>query len=327
MRRTSFTCLVAGWLLGLAVVPLGLAGCGEGFDPFNRLTGLRVLAIKADPPLPALGETATLSALIYTPSQMPAGAGPTPVSFQWSWCPFAGSASDGYPCAINEAELQAMAAQAGMTVPPFDLGQGETAMLPNRLNPLVLQQICAGVPGLPQSIDCEGGFPVQVKLTVKTAADQVVAVRTLRLRFDPTATANANPRIDGLSVRLPETEADLPIVEMPEVVLPRAKESLLKAVVPLELAETYTGRDENMKPAMLREQLTLTWFVESGDTDEERTRWVEGGFRADKTFENKWSPDRTKDYKPETSKVIVVIRDNRGGVDWRAAAVKLEAAP
>ena len=80
------------------------------------------------------------------------------------------------------------------------------------------------------------------------------------------------------------------------------------------------------KPAPAREQLTLTWFVESGDTDEERTRWVEDGFRAEKTFENEWTPDRVKDYAPGTAR-IVVIRDNRGGVDWRAAAVKLGATP
>ena len=53
-----------------------------------------------------------------------------------------------------------------------------------------------------------------------------------------------------------------------------------------------------MQPAMLREQLTLTWFVETGDTDEERTRFVEGGFRAEKTFENKWTPDRIEGLRP-----------------------------
>jgi hypothetical protein len=305
----------------------GLGGCGEDFDPFNRLTSLRVLAIKADPPSPGPGETTTLSALVYTPPSLMGDAAAAAVTFQWSWCPFPGSANEGYPCAVSEAELQSMAMQAGIAVPAYDLGPGPTAMLPHSLNPLLLQQICAGVEGLPQTIDCEGGFPAQVKLVVRAGGDEVVTVRTLRLRFG-TSEPNANPRIDGLTISLPDMVVDLPIGETPEVTIPRAEASLLKAAVPLDMvAERYTGKDENMQVAMLREQLTLTWFVESGDTDEERTRWVEGGYQAEKTFENEWTPDRVKDYARDTSKVIVVIRDNRGGVDWRGAAVRLEAAP
>jgi hypothetical protein len=304
-----------------------LAGCGEDFDPFNRINTLRVLAIKAEPASPGPGETTTLSTLIFTPPALMGDGGPAPVTYQWSWCPLPGSANQGYPCSVSEAELQSMAMQAGIAVPRYDLGTGATAMLTHGLNPLLLQQICAGIEGLPQTIDCEGGFPVQVKLVVKAGGDEVVAVRTLRLRFG-TSEANANPRIDGLAIRLPETMVDLPIGETPEVTVPRAVASLLKASVPLELvAERYTGKDENMQVAMLREQLTLTWFVETGDTDEERTRWVEGGFRPEKTFENEWTPERVKDYAPGTSRVVVVIRDNRGGVDWLGAAVRLEATP
>ena len=40
---------------------------------------------------------------------------------------------------------------------------------------------------------------MQVKLTVKTATDQVTAVWTLRLRIDPAAAPNTNPHIDGLT--------------------------------------------------------------------------------------------------------------------------------
>jgi len=40
---------------------------------------------------------------------------------------------------------------------------------------------------------------------------------------------NANPRIDGLSISLPDMVADLPIGETPQVTIPRAEASLLKA--------------------------------------------------------------------------------------------------
>ncbi len=116
-----------------------------------------------------------------------------------------------------------MAMQAGIAVPAYDLGQGPTAMLPHNINPLLLQQICTGVEGLPQTIDCEGGFPAQVKLVVKAGGDEVVSVRTLRLRFG-TSEPNANPRIDGLTISLPDMVADLPIGETPEVTIPRAED-------------------------------------------------------------------------------------------------------
>ena len=48
------------------------SGCaGEEFDPFNRLTSLRVLAIKSEPVAPAPGEVTTLSSLLYVPEGMP----------------------------------------------------------------------------------------------------------------------------------------------------------------------------------------------------------------------------------------------------------------
>ena len=138
-----------------------------------------------------------------------------------SWCPLPGSANDGYPCPVSEAELQAMAAAGGHDRPRYDLGTGATATLaPQPESRCCCSRSAPGVEGLPQTIDCEGGFPVQVKLMVKTAGDEVVAVRTLRLRFG-TSEPNANPRIDGLAVRLTD-DGRSPIGETPEVTIPRA---------------------------------------------------------------------------------------------------------
>ena len=81
------------------------AGCGEDFDPYNRLTGLRVLAIKAEPPAAGPGGEChavaraglhpTLTPLVFAPA---GDVGHLP----WSWCPLPGSASDGYPAAISD---------------------------------------------------------------------------------------------------------------------------------------------------------------------------------------------------------------------------------
>lgn len=55
-----------------AIFPLllgvfALAGCGADFDPGSRVTGFRVLAVQADAPFAAPGETVNLNALAYDP--------------------------------------------------------------------------------------------------------------------------------------------------------------------------------------------------------------------------------------------------------------------
>jgi hypothetical protein len=310
-------------LLFFSVLAAGALGCGEDFDPYNRLTGLRVLAIKAEPPAPALGETTTLTPLVYTPE----GAGP--VTFAWSWCPVPGPASEGYPCQVREEDLKEAAMAAGLAAPSFDLGTGATATLTHSLPPALLQLICADTPGLPRlsDTDCRGGFPVQILVRAKTASDELISVRTVRLRFAPDHEPNANPFIDGLTVRLEDDDMDRPLTDVPEQTLPRAKDTPIKATVSPSVLEMYNGRDANLNPVRRQEELTLSWFVESGDTESARTRFAVDGFRPEKAFENEWNPDRTKDYSRDTARLIVVIRDDRGGVGWRSAAVKLGATP
>ena len=77
----------------------------------------------------------------------------------------------------------------------------------------------------------------------------------------------------------------------------------------------------------MQEALNLSWFVESGNVEAPIT-----GYRANLTvladaLKNKWVPGRTEDYAPDTARLFVVIRDNRGGVGWTGGAIKLGATP
>jgi hypothetical protein len=42
---------------------------------------------------------------------------------------------------------------------------------------------------------------------------------------------------------------------------------------------------------------------------------------------NQWDPPRKADYQPNTARLIVVVRDGRGGVDWTSQVVSLEPQP
>ena len=137
------------------------AGAAKDFDPYNRLTALRVLALaELIPPLPATGETATLTPLVYVPPGGPrrrptAGAG-APSPGRRATATAASSTSRCWPTS-----------RAATSIPPFDLGTGETASFTNSLDPALLTAACGGLlPGQPTRLNCADGFPIQIMLTV-----------------------------------------------------------------------------------------------------------------------------------------------------------------
>jgi hypothetical protein len=292
----------------------GLTACSGDFDPFNRVTELRVLAVQSEPAAPAPDETSVLTPLVYTPP------GETVTGYAWSWCPFA----DGATCLLPEAELRAAAGEAGAAIPPYDLGTGPTASFPHTIPVALLDALCEGTTQQPAVVDCEGGFPVTVHVRVTTATTTVDTVRTLRLRR-PGDPANANPVIDGITVV--DGAGEHPVDDTPTLTLPREAETELRLAVRAEMAESYPGFDLDDRPITARERLIFTWFVESGDTDAERTGFIDGVEPLEDAVGNLWEPAPVVDYPRDTARLIVVVRDDRDGVAWRSATVSLGGAP
>ena len=308
--------------LRLALLPAVLAAVGGGcagreFDPYNRLNSLRVLAIKSDPVAPAPGETTTLSALLYVPE------GQSEPELTWSWCPFPGSSDDGYACEVEEESLGEL--EQMMQLPPFELGTGETVTFENTLNPMIVQGVCRGSADAPALPFCREGLPAQIKLKVKTDQDEVIAVRKLNVRFDPEVGTNSNPVIDGVEARIKGEW--LTIDEAFDELLKRDQRTELRANVTEEQAEQYESFDADGELQTSRERLTLTWFVESGHTKSERTGYIEDISPMDVLRENRWTPEPTKDYSPDTAELVLVLRDSREGVAWHRVTVGLTESP
>ena len=302
--------------LGLLTAAVFTAGCGPGFDPYNRLNSLRVLAIRSEPSAPASGEATTITASVYTPDG-------TPPAYDWSWCPFVTAA--GAPCPISETDLAAL---TGVTI-PYHLSSDPTAMFMDSIPDASLEAACAARPGIPAP-DCTDGFPIQIKLTVTTADDEVQAFRQLRLRFRAEQAPNANPALDHLYAIVGDADpASLQDVLAP-LVLPRHVETVIGAVLADgggNGAESYAGKDDNGNPAQLVERLNLSWFVENGTTNHERTTFIDGQIAIEDATKIKWTPAFKKDYASSTARVVVIIRDNRDGVGWIDGLVKLREAP
>lgn len=335
LHRRSATVAVYVYVFGMALgVASGLA-CSSDADPYNRLTTLRVLAVRSEPAVPAPGETATLSALVYTPPadpQAPAGSGLDPtLSYAWSWCPFPGPAAQGYPCLVTSAEVQMVTAG---TAPDFDLGSGPTAALPHTIDPGLLERnLCLGMGGQPP-LDCTGGVPVQIKLVTKTDSypKGVTTVYTMRLGLLGTD-ANANPAISELAALQPSDGggSSLPVdaTNSQAVTLIRDVENPLRLDPSLpDQSETYLGTDDSGAPAMVRERLFVTWFVETGDTKDPSTGLIVGSSDPQVFLDNTWTPAVVKKYPRTTARIVLVIRDNRAGVGWFEGLVNLaEATP
>jgi hypothetical protein len=275
--------------------------------------------VQSEPVAPLTGETTTLTPLVYTPPDLEVDA------YEWSWCPFPGQSAEGSPCLVTEAEVRDLAGAAADTIPPFDLGEDPAAVFDNSIDADLLAGLCAGAGEVPALASCEGGFPVQIKLTVRAGDQELVTVRTLRLRFDPDSEPNRNPSVDELVAELDGDEVVLG--EDPEVSLPRRQETTIRARVPEESSERYTRLDDQGDPEERRERIILTWFVESGDTSDERTVFIDDAVSLEDATENEWEPAGEDDYPDDRSLLIVVVRDGREGVTWRRGAALLEDDP
>lgn len=326
--------LVALALLGAVI---GAAGCRPDFAPFNRLTALRVLGIQAEPPTPLIGESTTLSALVFTPTPDPT------LTYHWTWCPLAAPSSDAYACLVKEQEIDDLLHAAGLPpLPAFDLGTGATATFTNSIDPAVFGYVCRNMlPGVPGNvtIDCGAGFSTQVMLTVTTATDSVTAVQTLKLRFPtlgpdlPQPPANANPQLGGLLASLPA--GVVPIDDQGTAVLPRAVATPLGVNLDLmTAAEVYpdAGADGGADGGVSTERLFITWFVETGDTHDQRTSFIAptattAGTDPNALTMNSWTPAATKTYPAPTAHIFAVLHDNRGGASWTGGLVTLEPSP
>jgi hypothetical protein len=327
-RRTTVTGGAGSARAATSLAALALAlgaggGCAEDFPPFNRLDSLRVLAIRSEPAAPLAGQTATLTPLVFTPTDDPS------LTYQWSWCPAPGPAAGGYRCLITEDELAALLGP-GIPFPPFDLGTAPTANLEAGLRPDWLAAVCSGtVPDIPRP-NCAGGFPLQVSLTVKTDTDQVDAVVTARWRFDEASQGpNANPSVDGLTATLAggQAQAITDVLDADTVTFPRDADTVLDAVVAREASETYDGLDDAGLPATLHERMFISWFVETGDTEDIHTGYIPDSTPFEDMLKNVWTPAPHRLYPRGDARLFVVVHDNRGGVGWRSGIVRLEPTP
>jgi hypothetical protein len=276
--------------------------------------------MRAEPPTAEPNGTTALDALV----QAPAG---TPITYAWSWCPLRGGAAQGYECLIPEAALRQLLTSNGVDMAfGYDLGTSDTATLGYPAPPAALAALCSGlVSSLPPDVtppDCARGFPVSVGLTVGAGDLQIRAYKDVRLALDETTPRNHNPSVAGVAfgAKGAERAATTPVAETDLPALQPNTTYELWADVPEAAAEPFVRAfdAETGAPKDSLEGLTLTWFVEAGETLSMRTSYIYEELTFDDLDRNQWKIPRVADLETDRSRLTLVIRDERGGVAWLA---------
>ena len=281
---------------------LALLSCSRsGFNTPTLLDKPRVLAIKADPPQPALGASTTLSKLVYLPPASVDGGDPgAGVTYDWWWCPLPMSSTDPSQCPIDQPQAdQLFAGISDVPVPSLYLGAGETATFTNPFPAPILASLCErkldAIPALAAAGASNGalvangglsfactvaGFPITVKLIVRTVAGdptrELPAVFTVYLPVNDAIPANVNPVVKSISVTVNGSDHQLDQADSQGLLL--SSSVAVIPDVPLESSESLPDPndvlppppDPNESPYLPPndkpfERLDLSWYTECGD--------------------------------------------------------------
>jgi hypothetical protein len=338
--------LMGGVLLAL--------GCDAEFDPDYQLKKARVLALQAEPPQPQVGASTTLRALLYLPDQ-------EAPSYRWSWCPAPTVAENGFACPIDQAGFEAFLGLPAGQAPSLDLGTGETAVLTNIFAPDMLAKLCAGqLDGASADVGADvglwtcasAGFPITVRMEFQTPAmaqadpnHWLPSVFKIFLPTDATQPGNQNPVLGSLATIAPEPGQELD--DAASATLARNLEYKLRLAMEASVSETFRGwtRDSlggfvkdtnnNYVIGQVQEIINLKWYVEGGDLGNDTVEGDDTGLNPYASIpqpltnatDNFWKTPKLDDYPKERARIIVVARDDRGGVGWTSAAVTLGAQP
>jgi hypothetical protein len=307
-------------LVLVAVASAAFAGaCDSSFEPSDRITDFRLLAVSADKPFAAPGETIHLTAL----HQEPFGR---PVTWAWTTCPLPRDSTVN-ACLARLVEL----AQAG-AAPPFVIEPAKTTfdvvLPPNLLDsvpPAARANATVGV----VTVACPGDLSLQDLAGLRAGAlpfrcreagsgvdlpfeRYVVAVKRIYLY---NRDKNQNPVIGGVTwdgAPWPENEIrEARVCEFESNSFGDCKGETHEIGVEAPPGTEESGTSEYGTP--FREDVVIQHFA------------TEGVFEfAAKTFETpktRWAARRQT--RGQTVRMWFVLRDNRGGVTWTIREVKV----
>ena len=325
---------------------IAINSCDRAFPPENQLNKLRILAIRANPPWLYEGESAVIDALVYSGNQE--------VTYSWSWCPLRGGLDNGYQCSVTPEQFKANLEKVGSAngVDDYSLGSAETVTFNYISDASTLYSLCFPIKDLLagnladfiKSLSCNAwGFPISNELTVTAGGKSVTAHKDVTLLLFQQQNLNHNPSLDNLRIGppgSPEAEAKEVPAGPSTMTLNYLQSYEMFAEMPANVTEViYTQAPSNITATVnvgyntpsgitapvinQYETLRLSWFVEAGYTEDITTSYNPLSDQ-NLTQHNLWNLPSPSKSSPDEANIYIVIRDNRGGVDWLRRSVFLQ---
>lgn len=301
---------------------LATAGCDDPFEPYEDVQGPRLLAMAADAPDLIPGATAEFTALLTEPA----------TSTNWSWCPLVGSPDEGYPCLVPHDLLQSEVDKAlgsgQLVVPAYELGSAARAQLAHVVPAPVWQAICTflqggALPSLAEFPRCNESFPVTIRLEVAFGERTITGIRKVQLLYDAAAPTNTNPQVGLMSATELSQGSPIALDDIGTAELARDTRYELDIELAASESESYLRDPGTGAPLEnAREILRLSWFHEGGELDASATSFNEGSTVLDDARTNEWRTPAIEERAKNSSRLFVVIRDDRGGTSWFTSNVR-----
>lgn len=315
-------------------VAQAMSGCAPDFGAAPSLVvSERLLAVRADPPEAAPGATVTLRALVVGPDGTRADP---PV--RWAWC-----LAPKPLTTDNSVADRCLGDGADVVLPLGGPGPAAQATLPAdacaRFGPDTPPATSGEPPARPRDPDVTGGYyqPARAlvsggdvaplagfgfaRLTCNLAAAPIEVVQAFRRRY----VANRNPTLDAVrATRSDDGSAMQPL--RPEGDAQAAGHATVSPGGSLGLVARWSADSPETFPVFDREQrqlveqreaLRVSWYATAGRFEHDRT----GRDGADTSLdsENEW----TAPEQPGFVHLWVVLRDSRGGVDYRGYLIEV----
>ncbi|HWF85651.1 MAG TPA: hypothetical protein VG222_12420 [Vicinamibacterales bacterium] len=278
-------------------------GCfNSSLDPVTYVNGLRVLAIKAEPPEVPAGATATVTALAIDTDG-------DPITMAWSQCldpPLSSSAINPDCTTMSGADY----------LIPFGAGLSVMTTMP-MVNPFML--------GRP---DTSGGL--YLPLIGRASAGPTSLTATYLLRLNLGLPANNNPVVAGVFQVLGGTDGGttdvVPVDDAHPLVAHAGDQITLRVTFMPGSAESYSIYDGNpatTPPRDVTETLSASWFSTAGTFEGAAS----GADVPDTILHLDQARNGPKVHLPASGGTIdlwVVGRDERGGTDYLHRTLQFE---
>lgn len=262
------------------VALLLLSGCSTSFEPPSFLSGLRILAVKAEPPEIAPGDATTMMGLAVDTRG-------DAVALTWAACTV--------PALPNLGSINPDCFTGGPAPYLAALGSGPSIQA-------VVPDVNVADFGPP---DASGGIYLPVILEAQASGATVNAAYHLRLaRAEP---PNNNPTLAAVLVVPADGSAPITTDEAVPIEVGSGDKVTLRAIFTDGSSETYglTGPGQS---GSTTEVLRVSWFATAGSWSEDAT----GQSQPDTV----WRADSHLPAANAPIDIYVVGRDDRGGTDY-----------